>query len=183
MNELCNIRCIVLNYYDLGMLQSWFEVLRDFGWLPGLYGLKSGNLNARSIISILQLLKFGRFYDKGPRSWSPPLCRLVLWNRVLEPSLNIHVIYICNFRLCVYTFLLVFFNLLAGTAFLARSIKLCLVDNQRSSGVTVAGFESCWLEAGSRTSSSPQSNLSTTSRKIGHGVINWYQISQVYREV
>jgi hypothetical protein len=25
----------------------------------------------------------------------------------------------------------------------ARSIKLCLVDNQRSSGVTVAGSESC----------------------------------------
>jgi len=31
MNELCNIRCTVLDYYDLGMLQSWFEVLRDFG--------------------------------------------------------------------------------------------------------------------------------------------------------
>ena len=30
------------------------------------------------------------------------------------------------------------FNSLAGKAFSARSIKLCLVDNQRSSGVTVA---------------------------------------------
>ena len=108
---------------------------------------------------------------QGLRSWSPPQCRLLLWNRVLEPSLNIRVIYICNFRLRVYTFLLVFFDSLAGTAFLARSIKLCLVDNQRSSGVTVAGFESCWFEAGSRTSSSPQSNLSTTSRKIGPGHI------------
>ena len=36
-----------------------------------------------------------------------------------------------------------FFDLLAGKAFLARSIKLCLVDNQQSSGVTVVGFESC----------------------------------------
>ena len=91
-----------------------------------------------------------------PRSWSPPLCRLVLWNRVLEPSLNIRVIRICNFRLRVYTFLLVFFDSLAGKAFLARSIKLCLVDNQWSSGVMVAGFESCWFEAGPPTLSSPQ---------------------------
>jgi len=35
----------------------------------------------------------------------------------------------------------VFFDSLAGKAFSARSIKLCLVDNQRSGGVTVAGFE------------------------------------------
>ena len=56
MNELCNIRCIVLDYYDLGMLHSWFEVLRDFGGLLGLYGLMFGNLIARSIISTLELL-------------------------------------------------------------------------------------------------------------------------------
>jgi len=56
MNELCNIRSIVLNYYDLDMLQSWFEVLCDFGWLPGLYELKSRNLIARSIVSTLELL-------------------------------------------------------------------------------------------------------------------------------
>jgi len=37
----------------------------------------------------------------------------------------------------------VFFDSLAGKAFLARSIKLCLVENQWSSGVMVAGFESC----------------------------------------
>jgi hypothetical protein len=41
--------------------------------------------------------------------------------------------------------LLVLFDSLVGKAFLARSIKLCLVDNQRSSGVTVAGFESCLI--------------------------------------
>jgi hypothetical protein len=79
---------------------------------------------------------------QGPCSWSPPLCRLVLWNRVLEPSIDIRIIHICNFRLRVFTFLLVLFDSLEGKAFLARSIKLCLVDNQRSSGVTVAGFES-----------------------------------------
>ncbi len=82
---------------------------------------------------------------QGPCSWSPPLCRLVLWNRVLEPSIDIRIIHICNFRLRVFTFLLVLFDSLAGKAFLARSIKLCLVDNQRSSGVTVAGFESCLI--------------------------------------
>jgi hypothetical protein len=41
--------------------------------------------------------------------------------------------------------LLVFFDSLVGKAFLARSIKLCLVDNQWSSGVTVAGFELCLI--------------------------------------
>jgi hypothetical protein len=82
---------------------------------------------------------------QGPCSWSPPLCRLVLWNRVLEPSIVIRIIHICNFRLRVFTFLLVRFDSLAGKAFLARSIKLCLVDNQWSSGVTVAGFESCLI--------------------------------------
>jgi hypothetical protein len=39
---------------------------------------------------------------------------------------------------------------------LARSIKLCLVDNQQSSGITVVGFESCWFKARLSTSSSPQ---------------------------
>jgi hypothetical protein len=39
--------------------------------------------------------------------------------------------------------LLVFFDSLVGKAFLARLLMLCLVDNQQSSGVTVAGFESC----------------------------------------
>jgi hypothetical protein len=41
--------------------------------------------------------------------------------------------------------LLVLFDSLAGKAFLARSIKLCLVDNQRSSGVTVVGFKLCLI--------------------------------------
>jgi hypothetical protein len=39
---------------------------------------------------------------------------------------------------CVFTiFLLVFSIRLQGKAFMVRSIKLCLVDNQRSSGVMV----------------------------------------------
>jgi len=44
-----------------------------------------------------------------------------------------------NFKLRVYTFLLLFFDSLAGKAILATSIKLCLVDNQPSSGVAIAG--------------------------------------------
>ena len=75
--------------------------------------------------------------------------------------------HIYNFRLCISTFLLVFFDSLAGKAFLAKSIKLCLVDNQWSSGVVVAGFESRWFEAGSSMSSSPPIKFTPTSRKIG----------------
>ena len=36
-----------------------------------------------------------------------------------------------------------------GLAFVARWIVQCMVDNQRRSGAAIAGFESCWLEAGS----------------------------------
>jgi len=43
--------------------------------------------------------------------------------------LVIRFIHICNIRLCVYIFLLVFFDSLAGKAFLARSIVLCTVDD------------------------------------------------------
>jgi hypothetical protein len=45
----------------------------------------------------------------------------------------------------VFTFLLVLFDSLAGKVFLARSIKLCLVDNQQSSGVMVVGFKLCLI--------------------------------------
>ena len=69
------------------------------------------------------------------------MCRLVLWNWVLEPLLYFCFIHTCNFRLRVYTFLFVFFDLLAGKAFLERPIKLFLIDNQQSGGVTVADFE------------------------------------------
>jgi hypothetical protein len=75
-----------------------------------------------------------------PRSCSSPLWWLVLLWSELEPHLDLCFIHICNFRLHAYPFLLVFFDSLAGKAFSARSIKLCLVDNQQSSGVTVAGL-------------------------------------------
>ena len=73
-----------------------------------------------------------------------------------------------------------FFDSLAGKAFSARSIKLCLVDNQWSSGVAVAGFESCWFEAGSSTSSPPPIEFIPTSRKIGptpHQVVSRFQVA------
>ena len=41
----------------------------------------------------------------------------------------------------VYLFWLVFFDSLAGKAFLARSIELCSVDNQQSSSVMVGGLQ------------------------------------------
>jgi hypothetical protein len=55
------------------------------------------------------------------------------WTHTCLCFMHIH-----NFRLWAYNYLLVFFDPLAGLAFLARSIKLCLVDNQQRSGVTVA---------------------------------------------
>ena len=43
---LCNIRCVYVELLRSWFVASWFEVLRDFNWLPGLYGLKFGNLIA-----------------------------------------------------------------------------------------------------------------------------------------
>jgi len=75
-------------------------------------------------------------------SGSPFLMSSTMSISPLESSswtpLVIRFIHICNIRLRVYIFLLVSFDSLAGKVFSARSIKLCLVDNQQSSGVTVA---------------------------------------------
>jgi hypothetical protein len=62
---------------------------------------------------------------------------------VIRAWTHLVLCFICiyNFRLWVYPFLLVFFDSLAAKAFLARSIKLCSVDNQWSSGVTVVGVQ------------------------------------------
>jgi hypothetical protein len=49
---------------------------------------------------------------------------------------------------------------LQGKAFVARSIKLCLIDNQRSSGVTVAGSESSRFEAKIANVESPPIDIS-----------------------
>ena len=69
-----------------------------------------------------------------------PLWQLVLLWSKLEPYLDFRFIHICNFRLHVYPFLLVLFDSVARKAFSARSTKLCLVDNQWSSDVTIAGL-------------------------------------------
>jgi hypothetical protein len=68
----------------------------------------------------------------------------------------------------------VYFDLLAGTAFLARSIKLCLVDNQRSSGVEqwCNGYRNRIvfdLTPDRQRRDLHKSNLLVTSRKIGPG--------------
>ena len=41
---LCNIRCVYVELLRSWFVASWFEVIRGFNWLPGLYGLKFGNL-------------------------------------------------------------------------------------------------------------------------------------------
>jgi hypothetical protein len=76
---------------------------------------------------------------------------------------------------CVFNiFLLVFSIHLQGKAFMARSIKLCLVDNQLSSGVTVAGSESCRFEAKIANVESPQIAISiylSEDRAISYHVV------------
>jgi hypothetical protein len=70
-------------------------------------------------------------------------------------------------------------NSLAGKTFLVRSIKLCLVGNQQSSGVAVAEFESCRFEAGSSMSRSSQLTLPTsTSLKMGQCLIKFSFLSE-----
>jgi hypothetical protein len=74
--------------------------------------------------------------ESRPRSYSTPLWRLVLlWSELEPPHIHRRFIFICNFRLRIYPFLLVFFDSMREKVFLARSIELCLVDNQRSSSV------------------------------------------------
>jgi hypothetical protein len=85
--------------------------------------------------------------ESGPRSCSSPLWWWVLLWSELEPHTCHCFIHIHNFRLRVYNFLLVFFDSLAELAFLVRSIKLCLIDNQQSCDVTVAGFELCLIRS------------------------------------
>ena len=78
---------------------------------------------------------------QGPYSCSIRLCQLVHSNYELEPLYLLYFIHICKFRLCVFTFLLVFVDSYVGKAFLARSIiVVCMVCNQRSTGITVAGI-------------------------------------------
>jgi hypothetical protein len=58
---------------------------------------------------------------------------------------------------------------------------LCLVDNQQSSGVVVAGFESCQFEVGSSMLSPPPTEFTPTSRKIGpspHQVVSRFQVAR-----
>jgi hypothetical protein len=46
----------MLNHYDLGLYDGWFEIPRDFIGLPELYGLKCENLITSVIVFILVLL-------------------------------------------------------------------------------------------------------------------------------
>ena len=105
----------------------------------------------------------------------------------------IHLIHTYNFRLRDYSFLLVSFDSLAGKAFSARSIKLCLVDNQQSSGITVAwlrisGITVAWLRIvliRSRIANITYSinRICHTSRKIGrssHQVVSDFRFPVRY---
>lgn len=74
---------------------------------------------------------------------------LVLTCQELELFYPLCFIHIYNFRLRPSR-LFVFFDSLAEKTFVARSIMLCMVDNQRRRGAMIIGFKSCWLEAGSR---------------------------------
>jgi hypothetical protein len=78
-------------------------------------------------------------------------------------------------------FLLVFSIRLYGKAFVARSIKLCLVDNQQSSGVTVVGFESCRLEAKIANFESAPIDISvylSKDRAIAYHLVSGFQVAR-----
>jgi hypothetical protein len=89
-----------------------------------------------------------------------------------------------SFMSCLLTiFLLVFSIRLQREAFVARSIKLCLVDNQRSSGVMVAGSKSCRFEAKIVNIESPPIDISiylSVDRAIAYHLVS---DSSVPREV
>jgi len=60
-HEWCELDVIVNSdrwtYYDLGcMYDLWFEILRDFHGLPGLYGLKLDGLIVQMVTIRLNLL-------------------------------------------------------------------------------------------------------------------------------
>jgi hypothetical protein len=44
------------NMYDLGLYVGWFEILRDFIGLPGLYGLNYDGLITSVVVNVLVLL-------------------------------------------------------------------------------------------------------------------------------
>ena len=50
----CDLLCLIM--YDLDLYVGWFEILRDFIGLPGLYGLKFASLIASVIAIVLVLL-------------------------------------------------------------------------------------------------------------------------------
>ena len=50
----CDLLCWIM--YDVGLYVGWFEILRDFIGLPGLYGLKYDSLIASVIAIVLVLL-------------------------------------------------------------------------------------------------------------------------------
>ena len=117
--------------------------------------------------------------NQGPCSWSSPLWQLVLLWSELESHIVFRFIYICNFGLCVYPFLLVFFDLLAGKVFLAKSIKLCFVDNQRSSSVMVAGLWIVLIRSPDRQRHILHNRFYPTPRKIGPVLYHYHLLWMV----
>jgi hypothetical protein len=64
--------------------------------------------------------------ESRPRSFSTPLWRLVLFCLEVEPHIRLRIIYICNFRLRTYPFLLVFFNSVAGKSLFGEDNRVVL---------------------------------------------------------
>ena len=146
-------RCCITSFGQVGRVSCW--ALRPPQSPPNprtpLFSYKNSSHHLR----VLGFIQFQFSIDKHAQfivtvtsssfavNQDPCSCSTLLWRFILlwselEPNIHLCFIHIRGVRLRVYPFSLVFFDLFAGKAFLARSIKLCLVDNQRSSSVMVA---------------------------------------------
>jgi len=131
---LAHVSCSILKWACPGGLGRPWSIYSVAATILGLGFCLDQVFLWETIFFIVTVLTNPIVVNQGPHSFSSPLCRLVLLWSDLEPHLDFCFIHICNFRLRVYSVLLVFFHSLAGKAFLARSI------NQQSSGVMVAGL-------------------------------------------
>ena len=185
------LRHYLLACWAVSRVSSW-DPLILWIWLGGYARPNPHIISSRHHIRVMVLFKFS-FYRKtesfigtgsispftviqGSHSCSTPLWRLVLLCLKLEPHIHLCFINICNFRLRVYALLLVFFDSLTEKAFLARSIKLCLVENQQSSGIMFAGLRIVSdQKPESPTSSLHQMNLPLPLERSSHVTVKWYQ--------
>jgi hypothetical protein len=109
-----------------------------------IHGASKGSCTTLETIlaAATSLLGFGFCLSYSVKNSSPI-------DRFVRPQLECLINHLQFSRLCSSLFLFVSSIRRQGLALVARSIVQRMVDNQRRCGAAIAGFESCWLEAGS----------------------------------